>query len=253
MITEFFAGIKSYFNAFHLISKLRLWKFVLVPGIISVFLGIALFTVVKLMATPFGHWLVSWYPFSWGQDALFNIAFWIGVVFIVALGLVIYKHLVMIVSAPFMSPLSERIEQHLAGVERPFSGFSLTRALKDLGRGLYISLRNLIREVLFIAPLLVLSLIPGLGFIPAILIFLIQAYYAGFGNMDYTLERHFNSSESIRFVKSHRWLAIGNGTVFMFLLMTGLGFLFAPPLAAVAATVETVKRIDVKELDNEYV
>ena len=71
--------------------------------------------------------------------------------------------------------------------------------------------------------------------------------------MDYTLERHFSSRESIRFVKSHRGLAIGNGTVFMFLLMTGFGFLFAPPLAAVAATIETVKRLEPQQLDNEYV
>jgi len=223
MITEFFAGIQSYFKAFRLISKLRLWKFVLIPGIISVLLGVALFTAIKLMAAPMGHWMVSWYPFSWGADTLFNISFWIGVVLIAALGLILYKHLVMIISAPFMSPLSEKIEQHLAGVERPYAGFSWSRALKDISRGLYINIRNLIRELLLVAPLLVLSFIPGVGFIPAVLIFIIQAYYAGFGNMDYTLERHFSSRESIRFVK------------------------------AVAATIETVKRLDPQHLDNEYV
>ena len=38
---------------------------------------------------------------------------------------------------------------------------------------------------------------------------------------------------------------IGNGTVFMLLLMTGIGFLFAPPLATVAATVESIERLQV--------
>ncbi|HFB99615.1 MAG TPA: hypothetical protein ENJ53_02310 [Phaeodactylibacter sp.] len=77
-----------------------------------------------------------------------------------------------------------------------------------------------------------------------ILIFLIQAYYAGFGNLDYTLEGHYSVRESNRFVKEHRWLAIGNGTMFLLLLGTGVGFLVAPPLAAVAGAIETVKRVE---------
>ncbi|MEM8909148.1 MAG: EI24 domain-containing protein, partial [Bacteroidota bacterium] len=207
------------------------------------------------LAPQLGEWLISWYPFDWGHDGLATVSMWIGVLLIVVLGLVLYKHLVMILAAPFMSPLSERIERHLLGQPSRYQGFRITRALKDLGRGLYISLRNLIREILFVTPLLILSLIPFFGFLPAILIFLIQAYYAGFGNMDYTLERHFRTTSTVRFVKKHRWLAIGNGTVFLFLLMTGLGFIFAPPLATVAATIETVKRLDIQATvsEDEYV
>ena len=253
MVRDFFAGIQSYFQAFALLSKLRLWKFVLVPGIISLMLGTAIIIAIKLLANPLGHRLISWYPFTTGYETLSGISFWLGVIIIAAFGLVLYKHLVMIISAPFMSPLSERIERHLLGYESNYSGFSWVRAFKDLSRGLYINIRNLIREVIFVAPLLLLTFVPLLGFAPAILIFLIQAYYAGFGNMDYTLERHFSSRETVRFVKDHRWLAVGNGTVFMLLLMTGFGFLIAPPLAAVAATIETVKRLDVAEMDNEYV
>ena len=75
-------------------------------------------------------------------------------------------------------------------------------------------------------------------------LFLVQAYYAGFGNMDYSLERHHSISGSIRFIRRNRWLAMGNGTVFMLLLMTGIGFLFAPPLSTIAGTIEVVKRLD---------
>ena len=71
----------------------------------------------------------------------------------------------------------------------------------------------------------------------------VQSFYAGFGNIDYTLERHLNVRNSIRLVRVNKGLALGNGLVFMGLLAIGIGFLIAPPLAAVAATIETTKRL----------
>jgi len=76
--------------------------------------------------------------------------------------------------------------------------------------------------------------------------------------MDYTLERHFSIGESVRFVRANRWLAVGNGAVFMLILMTGIGFLLAPPLATVAATIETAKRLEgingkAENVDGDYV
>jgi hypothetical protein len=62
--------------------------------------------------------------------------------------------------------------------------------------------------------------------------------------MDYTLERHFNIGDSVHFARNNRGLALGIGTVFLLLLATGIGFLIAPPLAAVAATLETTKRLE---------
>ena len=77
----------------------------------------------------------------------------------------------------------------------------------------------------------------------AVAIFLVQSYYAGFGSMDYTMERHLKVRDSIRFVRSNRGLALGNGAVFILLLMTGIGFLFALPLSTAASTPEVVKRL----------
>ncbi len=71
-----------------------------------------------------------------------------------------------------------------------------------------------------------------------------QSYYAGFGNLDFALERHYRYADSVRFVQRNRALALGNGAVFMLLLFTFAGFLVALPLGTVAATIETVKRVD---------
>ena len=62
--------------------------------------------------------------------------------------------------------------------------------------------------------------------------------------MDFTLERYYGVKESKRFIKANKGLAIGNGIVFVAMLMLGLGFLFAPALGTLAITSEVVDRIE---------
>jgi len=245
MITDFLSGITAYLKAFRLIGKLRLWKFVMAPGILSLLLGGSIGWTAWSQAQSLGSFLVSWYPWEKGQAFLSSIAMWLGGFLILTIGLILYKHLVMVLVSPFMSPLSERVERHLTGNQNTsYKGFQMSKAIKDILRGLTIALRNITLELLIVGILFLLSFIPVVGIAFTAGIFLIQAYYAGFGNMDYTLERHKTVSGSVQFVKQNRWLAMGNGTIFMLLLMTGIGFLFAPPLATVASTSEVVKRLN---------
>jgi CysZ protein len=108
--------------------------------------------------------------------------------------------------------------------------------------------RNLILEVCITIPLLVLSLVPVLNFITAILLLLVQAYFAGFGNMDYTLERHYGYKESVQFVKEHKGVAIGNGIIFtLMLFIPFIGILVVLPLSVTAATSQTIRFIGNKK------
>lgn len=249
MIKDFFSGISSYFSAFQIISKLRLWRYFLVPIIVGLCvaggLGIGIWTLSGSLAT----WLLPWIPWEVVTGWVLNIL--LGLV-----GFILFKHLVIACVSPFMTPLAQKVEEHLTDNYTKYSGFNGTKAIKDFFRGITIALRNIIKELIYVIPLFLLGLIPVLTIPCMILIFLIQAYFAGFGNMDYTLEGHYSVRESTRFVKNHRWLAIGNGTVFLLLLGTGIGFLVAPPLAAVAGAQETVKRLEplaLEEERNEYV
>ena len=109
-------------------------------------------------------------------------------------------------------------------------------------RGVRINMRNLGMEILLTIPILIIGFVPILGFVSTVLLILTQGYYAGFGNMDYTLERHFNYSDSIKFVKQHRGLAIGNGIVFiLFLLIPVIGIILVLPLSVTASTTETIE------------
>jgi len=115
--------------------------------------------------------------------------------------------------------------------------------------------RNLGKELLLTIPILLLKIIPIVNIFSTVLLFLVQAYYAGFGNMDYTLERHFKYRESINFVGRHRGIAIGNGIVFMLcLLIPIVGIIIVLPLSVTAASTKTVELLKAENklvIDNE--
>ena len=152
----------------------------------------------------------------------------------------------MALSAPFMGPVSEKIEAYLLGNRTP--GPSKTNFMDQLWRGIRINLRNLSMEILFSLPIILIGLVPVIGLLSSILLFLIQGYYAGFGNMDYTLERHFKYNESINFVRRHKGAAIGNGIIFMlFLFIPVIGVIMVLPLSVTAATVKTVELLKLEK------
>jgi len=239
MLKNILTGIRAYFSAFELLNKLKLWKYFGIPVLISVVTAGIIFVLAYCFSDNIGDQITSFWTFNRGKEVVSVISNFIGAALIIVFGIILYRHVVMAFSAPFMSPVSEKIEKHYLGAVHTDSNFSIT-----LARAIRINVRNLFKELLFIIPLFFLSLIPVIGIVFTVLIFLIQAYYAGFGNMDYTLERHYNYKDSIVFVKQHKGIAIGNGIVFMLLLMVPvIGILLVLPLSVVSATKETVKRV----------
>lgn len=245
MIKDFFAGFSSYFSAFGVISKLGLWKYFLVPVVISLLLAGGLGFAIWTLSGSLAAWLLPWIPWQAVTGWVFNIL--LGLI-----GFILFKHLVIAAVSPFMTPLAQKVEEHMTGNYSKYSGFNAGQAIKDFFRGITIALRNIFRELFYVIPLFLLGLFPPLSIPCAILIFLIQAYYAGFGNLDYTLEGHYSVRESTKFVKRNRGLAIGNGSAFLLLLGTGVGFLVAPPLATVAGAMETVKRLEPLQLTTDF-
>lgn len=240
MLKNITIGIKAYFGAFSLISKLKLWKYFAVPMLISFLTAVVIFGSAYGLSDNIGSFISKIWIWDWGKETFTTLSNIIGGLVIVVIGLILFKHIIMALSAPFMSPVSEKIETHLTGITN--HNHRNTSFSQQLFRGIRINGRNLIMELILTIPVLLLKFIPIVNVFSTILLFLIQAYYAGFGNMDYTLERHFKYAESTAFVKKHRGLAIGNGIVFiLFLLIPVIGVILVLPLSVTAASKQTIE------------
>ena len=252
MIKNIFTGIKAYAGAFELISKLKLWKYFVIPILISVATAIVIGISAYGFSDNIGEFISQIWVWEWGKETFTTISEIFGGIIIIAIGLILYKHIIMALSAPFMSPVSEKIEAHLLGDNSNLIHQHRNTSFQEqLWRGIRINIRNLFMELWLTIFILIISLIPVIGWFTSLLLFFIQAYYAGFGNMDYTLERHFKYKESVSFIKQNRGIAVGNGIIFMlFLLIPVIGVILVLPLSVTAASTETVKLLNAQKHQN---
>jgi len=242
MISNLIDGLKAYLEAYEVISRLKLWRFFMIPMLISVLIFLSIVLVSISFSDEIGLYISSFWSWDFGKETINTVSMILGGIILISIGLIVFKHLVMILSAPFMGPISKKIEDDFTGVT---SQTQVSSPLTLMFRSIKISSRNLFRELLLSIPILILALIPFIGFFSLFLLFLMQAYFAGFGNMDYTLERHFSYQKSIQFVKANKGIAIGNGLVFMlFLLIPFVGIILIIPFSVTSATIATVKIIN---------
>ncbi len=242
MIKDIILGIKEYSGAFALISKLKLWRYFIIPMLISLVTATLIGVEAYVLSDNIGGYISKIWIWDLGKEAFISISNFVGGLIVVIIGLILYKHIVMALSAPFMSPVSEKIEKHFYGDVKHLH--RNTSNSQQLIRGLRLNVRNLAKELLITLPILLLKFIPVINIFSTLLLFLVQSYYAGFGNIDYTLERHFNYRKSVDFVSKNKGFAIGNGFVFMLCLLVPIvGIIIVLPLSVTAASTKTLKLI----------
>lgn len=247
MIKSVTKGINDYIRAFKLMNRLKLWKYVIFTGILSLIFGGALIFLSIAMIDIFSASIISIYPFEWGKEYIISIAKFISGISTAVLGLMLYKYIVFILFVPFLGPISEKIEEHLTGEKAGYSFLNIKRLVKDVLRGLGISIRLIYKELVWVIILFILSFFPIFSpFIP-ILAFIIEAFYAGYGNFDWALERYYNVPGRVSFIRNNKGLTLGNGIPFMLLLsIPVIGFFLAPALSVAAATVSVIEKIKEK-------
>ena len=145
MISDITKGLASYFKSFSLLRKNGLLKYLLFSGVISLICGTLIFTTIWKLSDPIGDFLSGFYPFEIGDGLIASIAEWGSFLVLLYLAVMSYKYVVLIVTAPIMSILSEKIELNESNL-----GDSKLKSnmLKSLMRGMRISLRNLSMELL---------------------------------------------------------------------------------------------------------
>ncbi len=248
MLKEIIIAIQSYRDAHRFIVKHKLWRWILIPGIIYTILfviGIFLFgkscnAAINYLfqVTGLGNWMKtnaeSWLHF------LFIFGSYILWLLMMLLYFSLFKYLFLIVGSPLFAYLSEKTEAIIEGKEFPFS---FKQLLHDMGRGIKIALRNTLWQTVYTISILLLSLLPVAGWFTPFFALLVECYYFGFSMLDYSSERHrLSTSQSIAFIGRHKGLAIGNGIVFYLMHAVILvGWILAPSYAVIAATLSLLK------------
>jgi CysZ protein len=254
--SDFFKAIRNCFKGFGILFEKGLWPYMIYPLLIWGLLWVASIYGLFLLAGGISDWLNSYFAFDAipeeGHWLSFARPFLIGKVSLV-LGWVLkilfwfmsgtfVKYLLLMVLSPVFALLSEKAEERITGVVFPFSWKQL---LKDILRGIAISLRNMLLEYFFIFICFFVSLFfPPLFLITTPFLMLLGWYFIGFALIDYNCERHkFSVGQSIRFMKSNRGYACGTGLVYSFFLglpfIPGqvLGMMFGPAVAVIGGTV----------------
>jgi CysZ protein len=193
-------SIISYFKALKYLPYL--WKYLL----LSFFL-LVIFALPVYMTDRFFEWFLGFLPWSSTQKyeklLISSMAGLSGFV------------LLMILS-PVFSLISEEVFYKISGKK---IRFSIRQLIKDVVRGIKMTLRNLIYEMAIIFFLgLIIYLFPKKESIKSIFLIvnlLVTSYFYGFTLLDYAMEnRKMGYKESVEFVRNHSGLAIGLGAIY---------------------------------------
>lgn len=236
--------MQGWEEARHFIKQHKLFRWIIIPGIIYTLLFIAGMFVFWRSSDTVVSWVSSRLRIeTWLQSARNEWLSFLLVMTGVMLRLVLvlcyfsfFKYLILIIGSPLFAYLSEKTEAIMEGKEYTWNWASIR---KDCARSIRLDLRNCGWQSVYLLAVIVLSLVPVAGWITPIIALVMECYYFGFSMLDYSFARaSLTPSQSIHFTGQHKGLAIGNG--FLFYVMHIL-IILAPAYAIIAATLSVHK------------
>jgi CysZ protein len=243
LLKELIISIQSYSQAHQLIRQHKLWKWIIIPGILYALLfsaGFWLFLQSSYAAIEYlsnllhlSKWLdkmqSGWLNFFVLFDSI--ILRLVLLLFYFSL----FKYIILIIGSPLFAYLSERTECLLEGREYVYSSRRYGQLIRRASRQ---ALRNALWQTVYTFTLLLICFIPLVGWITPLIAFVIECYYFGCSMLDYSCaQHHLPENSSLEFIGERRGLAIGNGIVFYcFHLLPVLGWIMAPAYALIAAS-----------------
>lgn len=244
MLKEIVITIQAWGEAHRFINKHKLWKWVIVPGLIYTLLFIAAMYFFGRSATAVIEYVTHILHLSdWIQKFqnsflgfLFTLA---GIILWLTLLLFyfsLFKYICLIIGSPVFAYISRKTESILENDDHA-PGWAEIR--KEAARGIFIALRNCGWQTVYMVALLFLCLIPVIGWITPLIVLLMECYYYGFSMLDYSLARAgYTTQASGHFIGRHKGLAIADGILFY---MMHVAVFFAPAYAIIAATLTVHK------------
>lgn len=244
-----FKNIKSvtsiYLKSISYVNKNNLRRYYLISGLINI--------IIFILFIGFGKIFYDWlkpiitnnlsqyiYEFLLSSFAII-ITFLLTFIFF----FVTYKNISLIIMSPFLSKISLKVEFIKNGKQYNFTNKD---ELRFIWRAIKLNLKAFLIEFSLVVFLVLLGLIPLLGFITVPLIFIIQSFFSGFGFMDPVFERHlYSDKQSFKFALKHfSATAILGFYHNLTMLIPVLGICIAPVLTTVASTNKLLQLMEVK-------
>lgn len=230
-------GIQYFVQAFGWLGHPSIRRYVWISAFISILLFFGLAVSVVRVSDWFSELLSGWIPWDWaGESTLYQ---WLLHVmsFIILLGT--FKYIVLIITGPLMSLISEKLENELSTQK---TGRKVPGFFAGMTRGVAVNLVNVTKEMVYTIILFMLGFIPGLAIITTPLIFIIQGYFAGYGLMDFYLERYFSYGDSNKVVGREKIFAVTTGVIFVLIFsIPVIGMILAPVLGTISSTLYFAK------------
>lgn len=244
MLKEIVIAAQSWEEARLFIQKHRLFKWIIIPGIIYALL----FILGMFFFWSSANDVISWVSSQLGVETWLQKerSEWLSFLFVMTgmmLRLILvlfyfsfFKYLILIIGSPVFAYLSEKTEAIIEGKEHVFNWKDLK---KDCFRSIKLAIRNAGWQSVYLIALILLSLIPVVGWITPVIALLMECYYFGFSMLDYSFARAgFTPAQSIAFTGRHKGLAIANGLIFYIIHII---IILAPAYAIIAATLSVHK------------
>lgn len=248
---QIISGIKAYGKAFQVISANKMGKHFVWPVVFNIVL------VILIIWSGFGisDWIKDLIESSadksngWIKTAIFAIKIIMPIVCFI-LFIFIGGTIVNLLMSPIYTKLSELTDTYITG--RTFQT-DAKQTMKDIWRTVVISITNIFKQLFFTLLCLLLNIIPVIGSIASVvMIFLINAYYFGYGFMDYTNERARRSPKvSNKVTSRYKYLAITNGAIYALPLYCFCGTFIAAFLGGVSTIAATISQLELESQDTE--
>lgn len=229
----FFAPLSALF---FMLARPRLIGIALLPMLLNLLLFSLIVTLSNwLVITP----LVEWVALRWEAAESF-LRLYLRVVLtalsVIVAALVCYL-LVIPIGAPFCDKLSELVEKEMLA-KRP----DLLAPPSTFTQGVYHSVRDAFRRVVFVVPMVVFIFM--LGWLPLIgpplalmLSFLFNALFLAMDGYSYAMDRRFQSfPEKWRYLSGNRRIWVPYGFALAMIALIPCNIIWLPLVSSVAAT-----------------
>ena len=192
MLKELILAIRTYFSAHRFIVQHKLWKWMIVPGILYAYLFVLGMNYFSQSSSFFIESIILKTGLKSWVDTLNNDligffitmgSFWLWFTLLLFY-FALFKYLFLILFAPFFAYLHLRID---AIKNETAFVFNSKAYRKLIARALLLNVTNLLWQTVYLIPIVIICTLPIIGWFTPIFTILIECYFLGAAMLDYSL------------------------------------------------------------------